>query len=233
MVADNGRGGQGVTKRAPTLREPTSGDVQRTYDGLAHRYDRMERLINWLVRRRRRQMTTDVRGRVLEVAVGTGANLPFYSPEAQVTGLDLSPAMLAHARAKARRLGRQVELLVGDAETLPFPDATFDTVLSSFSSCTFPDPVRAMSEMTRVCRPGGQVVLLEHTLARNAIIRRVQNWVTPWTVRRVCCHQNRDVLAMAVRAGLDIQRVERALGGYLCLLWARPGVPSPGGEPAA
>lgn len=211
--------------RASGLYQPTRGDIQRAYEGLAHRYDKAERLVNWLGRRWRRRLAAHASGHVLEVAMGTGANLSLYPPGCRITGLDLSPAMLTRAGTKARKLGRQLELVVGEAERLPFSDATFDTVLSSFSSCTFPDPVGAMNEMGRVCRPGGRVVLLEHTLARNAIIRRLQDGVTPWTLRRAGCHQNHDALATASRARLDVEAVERGMGGYLCLLWARPGTP--------
>jgi len=87
------------------------------------------------------------RGRVLEVAIGTGRNLPHYPADVTITGIELSPAMLAIARQRAAGLGRDVDLREGDAEHLPFDDASFDTVVCALSLCTIPSPVAAVGEM--------------------------------------------------------------------------------------
>jgi len=101
-------------------------------------------------------------GRVLEVAVGTGRNLPFYPPDVTLTGVELSPSMLALARQRAAALGRDVDLHEGDAQALPFDDGTFDTVVCTLSLCTIPDHGKAIAEMARVLRPGGRLLLLDH-----------------------------------------------------------------------
>src|SRR6266545_3119586 len=100
-------------------------------------------------------------GRVLEVAIGTGLNLPHYPADATVTGVELSPAMLAIARQRAANLGRDVDLREGDAEHLPFGDASFNTVVCALSLCTIPDPAAAIGEMRRVLVPGGRLWLLD------------------------------------------------------------------------
>ena len=105
------------------------------------------------------------RGRVLEVAIGTGLNLPFYpAATTTITGIDLSPAMLAIARQRAADLGVQVDLHTGDAEALPFEDATFDTVVCALSLCTIPDPARRSS--TRPVRPSRSTVSISRGATR-------------------------------------------------------------------
>lgn len=101
-------------------------------------------------------------GDTLEVAIGTGLNLPHYPAEVRLMGLDLSPEMLELARSRAAQLGRTVELKEGDAQELPFHDASFDTVVCTYSLCNVPDETRAISEMKRVLRPAGRLILVDH-----------------------------------------------------------------------
>lgn len=115
-------------------------------------------------------------GEVLEVAIGTGRDLPFYPSGVHVTGIELSPAMLAVARQRAADLGIDADLREGDAEALPFADNTFDTVVCVLSLCTIPDPARAIAEMARVLRPGGKLLLLDHIGSR---------WWPVWAVQRL------------------------------------------------
>lgn len=101
-------------------------------------------------------------GRILDVAIGTGRNLPHYPPEAIITGIDLSPAMLEVARQRAADLGIDLDLRTGRAEHLPFNDNTFDTVVCAISLCTIPEPAAAIAEMQRVLVPGGHLLLIDH-----------------------------------------------------------------------
>ena len=137
--------------------------ARRVWDKAAPRYDDsmafFERTFiddgrSWLVSR--------ARGRVLEIAVGTGIDLPLYSGEVSITGLDLSPAMLRIARRRAAELGREVRFVVGDAQKLPFDDGSFDSVVTALALCSVPDPARAIGEMRRVLAPGGRLLLLDH-----------------------------------------------------------------------
>src|SRR5262249_41267843 len=109
-------------------------------------------------------------GQVLEIAIGTGLNLPFYPADVEITGIELSPAMLEIASQRAHSLGRQVDLVVGDAQALPFPDQRFDTVVCTISLCSIPDERQAIAEVWRVLRPGGRFVALEHVRSPNTII---------------------------------------------------------------
>jgi ubiquinone/menaquinone biosynthesis C-methylase UbiE len=104
-------------------------------------------------------------GEVLEVAIGTDRNLPFYPPEVTLTGIDLSPAMLDLARKRAAKLDRKATLLEGDAYTLPLPDESFDTIVCTLGLCSIPDHRAAIIEMHRVLRPGGQLLLLDRVAA--------------------------------------------------------------------
>lgn len=102
------------------------------------------------------------RGEVLEVAIGTGRNLPHYPEGVHITGLDLSAEMLAVAEARAKELGLAVVLQEGDAQALPFAPATFDSVVCTYSLCTVPDEAKAIMEMARVLKPGGRLILVDH-----------------------------------------------------------------------
>src|SRR6266487_2525156 len=119
-------------------------------------------------------------GDVLEVAIGTGRNLPFYPPHVRLTGIEFSPAMLEIARHRAASLGRPVDLRLGDAQALDLPDAAFDTVICTLSLCAIPNEGRAIAEMKRVLRPGGRLVLLDHVIASPAWARAMQ-----WLLERV------------------------------------------------
>jgi ubiquinone/menaquinone biosynthesis C-methylase UbiE len=115
-------------------------------------------------------------GDVLEVAIGTGRNLPFYPAGVQITGVELSPVMLAIARQRAGDLGIEVDLREGDAEALPFADNSFDTAVCVLSLCTIPDPAQAVGEMARVLKPGGKLLLLDHIGSR---------WWPVWAIQRL------------------------------------------------
>ncbi len=161
------------------------------------------------------------RGRVLEVAIGTGLNLPFYPAEATITGVDLSPAMLAIARQRAADLGVHVDLHTGDAEALPFDDATFDTVVCALSLCTIPDPAAAIGEMRRVLVPGGRLLLLDHIGSTWPPIRAAQWLLEQVTIRAAGEHFTRRQLALVRAAGFDIVEVERLKAGTVERVVAR------------
>jgi ubiquinone/menaquinone biosynthesis C-methylase UbiE len=133
------------------------------WDRYAPRYDRdltfFERLV---LAGGRQRVCSKATGDVLEVAIGTGRNLPFYPDSIRLTGIDLSPAMLDIARARATDAGVAVDLREGDAQTLPFDDASFDTVVCTLALCGMPDNRAAIAEMFRVLRPGGKLLLIDH-----------------------------------------------------------------------
>lgn len=152
-------------------------------------------------------------GRVLEIAVGTGLNLAHYESEATITGIDLSPEMLALAKEYAAELGRECDLREGDAAHLPFPDASFDTVVCALSLCSIPDPERAISEMRRVLVPGGQMLLLDHIGSTWPPLRAAQ-WLVEQLTRRLAGeHQTRRQLPLVEAAGFVVEESERRKAG--------------------
>lgn len=120
--------------------------VHGDWDRAASMYDRQERTQRLLIGRTRADLCARVRGRVLEVAVGTGHNLPYYPGGIDLCGVDLSPLMLARAGERAARLGLRAELSEGDAQALRFADASFDTVVCAMALCVIPDQRRALGE---------------------------------------------------------------------------------------
>jgi ubiquinone/menaquinone biosynthesis C-methylase UbiE len=161
------------------------------------------------------------RGRVLEVAVGTGRNLAHYPAEVTLTGVELSPAMLRIARHRAADLGREVDLREGDAEHLPFADAIFDTVVCALSLCTIPDPAAAIAEMKRVLVPGGLLLLLDHVGSTWPPIYGAQWLFERLTVRTAGEHFTRRQLPLVEAAGLEIVEVERRKAGTVERIAAR------------
>ncbi|MBE8525646.1 class I SAM-dependent methyltransferase [Amycolatopsis sp. H6(2020)] len=148
-------------------------------------------------------------GEVLEVAVGTGLNLPCYPAEVTLTGLDLSEGMLAIARDRARRLGRPVTLRQGSAHELPFAEASFDTVLCTFGLCAIPDPAAAVGEMVRVLRPGGRLILVDHVTSSSRLVRGVQWLLELASVPLAGEHFRRRPLKLVEALGLPIEQRER------------------------
>ncbi len=195
----------------PRLNRTTTDLTRERYDRLAARYDRSEALMERLMFAKWRQrLWSRVRGpRVLEVGVGTGKNMPYYPREAQVTAIDLSPAMLARARRRAAELGIQVDLREMDAEHLTFPDASFDTAVATFVFCSVPEPIRGLAELRRVVRPGGQVLLLEHVRAPNPLLGRLMDALNPLVAGSVGANINRRTLENVRAAGLKLVNVER------------------------
>ena len=159
---------------------------------------------------------------MLEVGIGTGVNLPFYPPECPIVGVDLSRPMLERALARAHRLGRQLTVEAMDAEVLAFPDRSFDTVVSTLTLCTTPDPVRLLREMGRVCRSDGRVLLLEHGLSTGPLVNGLLRRLEPGQLARYACHLTRDVAALPSQAGLRVLTQARCFFGVLALIEAAP-----------
>ncbi|MGQ0700176.1 MAG: class I SAM-dependent methyltransferase [Panacagrimonas sp.] len=154
-------------------------------------------------------------GKVLEIGIGTGRNLPFYDPMNLDTlqGLDPADQMNPTAQKRARDAGLNVELITLSAEEIPAADASYDTVVCTFTLCTIPDPVKALREMRRVLKPGGQLLFCEHGQSPDASVHRWQNRLTPWWKPIAGgCNLNRDVRGMLRDGGFKPTEIE---SGYL------------------
>ncbi len=173
---------------------------------------------------------SQARGEVLEIAVGTGLNLRHYPEDVKLTGIDLSPAMLEIARQRARELGRDVDLRVGDAQELDFPDERFDTLVCTLSLCTIPDDRRAVVEAKRVLRSGGRLLLLEHARSPILPVRVVQRLLDPLFVWLEADHQLREPLDHLNEEGFEIDWLERSRLGIVERVSARKPSAEPDGS---
>ncbi|MBL0886275.1 class I SAM-dependent methyltransferase [Myceligenerans indicum] len=187
---------------------------RRLWDRAAGDYDRsMVWFEHNLLKDGRDWIGARTRGRVLLVAVGTGRDLPFLHEDVSaVTGIDLSSSMLGQARRRASDLGRDADLREGDAEHLPFDDATFDTVTCVLSLCNIPRPEAALAEARRVLRPGGRLLLLDHIGSTWPPIRLVQWFVEAFTVPSAGEHFTRRQLRRVHDLGFEV--VERDRYGF-------------------
>lgn len=184
--------------------------IRFLYDREAPTYDRVMRFTERILLGGGREWVgARARGNVLEVAVGTGRNLPYYAPDIRLTGIDLSPAMLDIAKRRASDLSRRVDLRIGDAEHLDFADESFDTVVCTYSLCTIPNDVQAVSEMRRVLRAGGKLLLAEHVRSPRRVIRTVQRALEPLTLRQAADHLLREPLDLVRTQGLVVEELER------------------------
>ena len=160
-------------------------------------------------------------GEVLEVAVGTGRNLPFYPDGTRLTGVDWSPGMLAIARQRAADLGREADLRPGDAQALDFPDESFDTVLCALGLCAIPDDRRAVAEMARVLRPGGRLLLVDHVAASTSVLRAGQWLYERITIPLAGEHFRRRPVVHVRELGFGIEETERFRLGIVERVCAR------------
>lgn len=184
--------------------------VTRVYERVASIYDIYDGAMEFMGgASRRREVVSRARGETLEVGIGTGRNLEYYQPGVALTGIDVSERMLERARDRALRLGQRVRLLVADLHALPFEDGAFDTVVATYVFCSVADPRRGLTEVRRVVRPDGIVLLLEHVRPDNPMLGRLTDTVTPLTRRLFGPEIDRRTEAMATAVGLDILDVRR------------------------
>lgn len=189
-------------------------ELRAKWNKYAPRYDRDIRFFERVQFAGGREwVCSQARGDVLEVCVGTGLNLPCYPDGVRLTGLDLSPLMLEQARARAAELGREIELRAGDAGALPFPEASFDTVVCTLGLCGVPDERAAIAEMYRVLRPGGTLLLLDHVGSHRRLIHFGQRLLEKMTVRTLGDYQTRRPLPLVEQAGFVVRRQERLKAG--------------------
>jgi SAM-dependent methyltransferase len=145
-------------------------------------------------------------GRILEVGAGTGFNFAYYPEDAEVVATEPDPEMRRRAEGRARKHG--IDLGPAPAEALPFPDGSFDTVVSAGVLCAVDDPARALSEAHRVLRPGGELRFSEHVRGERPVRRAMQRTLDPIHYRLFRCHIGRDTLRLMRDAGFEIRELE-------------------------
>jgi ubiquinone/menaquinone biosynthesis C-methylase UbiE len=174
--------------------------------------------------RQREAAVAGLRGRVVEFGVGTGLNLPYYYPEAEVTGIDLSGGMLQRARERVRDLAREerTQLIEGNVENTGLESGCYDAVVSTYTLCNVESPVAALSEARRLLRPDGVLVLVEHTGSTWAPLDAVLAYLDRWSGPHWGEHLRRDHGASAREAGFRLEYHERRRAGLVELVRARP-----------
>jgi ubiquinone/menaquinone biosynthesis C-methylase UbiE len=162
----------------------------------------------------RERVAGGAEGRVLDVGVGSGLNLPFYARQAQeVFGLDPSPRLLERARRNMRRADVPVRLLEGSAERIPLADRSMDTVVMTWTGCSIPEVRTALMEMRRVLKVGGRLLFVEHGRAPEPGVARWQDRIDPfWRRFSGGCHLNRKIDDLLSHAGFRVDRLET---GYI------------------
>jgi len=201
----------------------TTREISAKYDRFARWYDLVEGIPDFLgVRKLRQRLLKRASGKVLEVAVGTGKNLRYYPRGCQIIAVDLSREMLNVARKRAAKLSMDVSCLLADADALPFSDKTFDTVVSLLSTCTFPNPLVAIGEMSRVCRTDGKILLLEHGRSDRDWLGRWQDRHADQFAKPLGCHWNRKPLDFIGEAGLRVVTAQRTFFGIFYQIEAAP-----------
>jgi ubiquinone/menaquinone biosynthesis C-methylase UbiE len=162
----------------------------------------------------RRRVLSGAQGEVLEIGIGSGLNLPFYGPHVRgIYGLEPSPQLVRIARRAAEHSDRPVALIEGSAEAIPFDDKSLDTIVTTWTLCSIPHADRALAEMRRVLKPGGQLLFVEHGLGPEAAVAQWQRRLTPfWSKISGGCHLDRPIQALIAQAGFDCTHLET---GYM------------------
>jgi ubiquinone/menaquinone biosynthesis C-methylase UbiE len=203
----------------------TAGKLQNAYDEIADQYEKKVWFDQHIlgVARLRKKLLSKATGKILDVACGTGLNIPLFPAGSDITAVDLSPNMLDVARANATKYRLNANLDIMDAEHLEFPDGSFDTVVSTLSTCTFPDPVKALQEMKRVCRTNGLILLLEHGHSNLPWLANFQDRNEyKHFQEHAGCRWNQDPLDLVQSAGIKVLKSKRYILGMFHSIQAAP-----------
>lgn len=153
----------------------------------------------------RKQLLYKAKGNVLEIGSGTGINFMYYEHADQVVAIEPDPIMLEQSLMRAREALVPIEVTPGDAQKLPYPTNSFDSIVGTLVFCTIPDPMTALAEIHRVCKPEGTILLFEHVRLNHTVLGKMQDWLTlVW--KRICagCHLNRNTLETVEQAGFRV-----------------------------
>lgn len=196
-------------------RPMTVGEIQDAYADYAARMGRFEWADRLVAGRYRRARFGDVSGRVLDVACGTGSNFRYLPETVDLVGVDISPEMLDEAADRLADLDVDGTLERMDAQDLAFEDDSFDAVISALSTCTFPDPVAALQEMERVCKPSGTVRLVEHGKSDVGPVACFQEWREDAHYAKMGCRWTQEPREVVAEAGLSVRDSSSGLLGMV------------------
>lgn len=190
-------------------------EIEESYAEYADRMHRFEWLDRLFIGRYRQAQFGDVDGRVLDIACGIGTNFRYLPETVELVGIDISPEMLANAEKRLTKLGREGTLREMNAQNLEFPDNSFDTVISALSTCTFPDPIAALREMNRVCKPDGTIRLVEHGRSDVGPFARFQEWRADAHYAQNGCRWTQEPREVVEAAGLSVKETTTRLFGTI------------------
>lgn len=181
---------------------------KKNTDIIKHRYNRISSVFNAMdkltPKKLRKEFIQLAQGEVLEIGIGTGVNLEFYTEDVSVTGIDFSPKMLERARKKADKLTQNINILEMDVERLDFADDSFDTVVATCVFCSVPNPIQGLKEVRRVTKPSGKIILLEHMRSGNEFIGKIMDMLNPIGLHIVGANINRMIMDNIKKAGLEL-----------------------------
>lgn len=159
----------------------------------------------------RRMIWSMAKGKVLEVGVGTGANIKYYPEGLDITAIDFSDKMLEKARSKALKYKKDVKLFKMDVQSLEFKDETFDTIITTCVFCSVPDPVKGLSELKRVCKADGKILMLEHVRSQKKLIGFLMDFANPLIVKTIGVNINRNTVDNILKSTLSISAEENLM----------------------
>ena len=160
----------------------------------------------------RQKVVPLAKGKVLDIGIGSGLNIPFYNSDKidKVIGIDPSHELIELAKELANDSKTSIELVIGSAESIPYPDNFFDTVLVTYTMCTIPNVAIANKEMWRVLKDDGRLIFCEHGLAPDKKISKWQNRIDPfWGKIAGGCHLNRDIQKLITDAGFSFESLDK------------------------
>lgn len=211
-------------------------EARKRYNRWAGVFDFLEQFFEILAFRRwRKELLVYARGSICEMGIGTGRNMDFYPSGSQVTGFDISNGMLHRLRrkylsprsafdprSKSRSVShrRRINLAVMDAQRMALRDSFFDTMLATFIFCTVPEPVLALKEALRACKPGGTLLLLEHVRMNTPIAGRIMDFLNPAVRFLMGDNINRITADNVKKAGWLLKEVRNLGGGMVNLIIA-------------
>lgn len=198
--------------------------IRKRYDRAAKYYDAIENMMEkkWFSQWRK-LLFSHVKGpKVLEVGVGTGKNMPYYSQDWEIVAIDFSPKMLEKAKERAAKLNLQVDLRLMDVQHLEFSDNSFDTVVTACVFCSVPDPILGLKEIRRVLKDDGVLVMLEHVRSKKEPIGTIMDILNPLVVGLYGANINRNTVENLKKAGFEIVEEKNLLSDIVKLIIAKP-----------
>lgn len=186
-----------------------SEKIRKRYNRASRFYDILESPMEMMsLKEWRINLMKELKGKVLEVGVGTGKNIEYYPDNIDITAIDFSEKMLGKAREKAQKYNEQVTLLQMDAQDMDFQDNTFDMVFTTCVYCSVPDPIKGLKEMRRVCKPNGKIIMIEHVRSEKKILGLIMDILNPIVVNTYGANINRKTVQNVYNAGFGSIKVK-------------------------